>query len=121
MASRILVVDDEPAVREMVTRALRDDGHEVVSVADGRVALGRASQGDIDLVITNSRMPGMSGAELIAILSDRFPGLPLLHIDDPSQTTSREHRVPDDVVTLNEPFSPTSLRVTVEGLLARKR
>lgn len=121
MASRIVVVDDEPAVRDMVIRVLRDDGHEVMSVVTGELALQRVSEGDIDLVVTNNFMPGMSGAELIAILGNQFPGLPLLHIDDPSHTTSPERRVPDQVVTLNKPFSPASLRVTVEGLLARRR
>jgi CheY-like chemotaxis protein len=118
--SCILVVDDEPAVRDMVLRTLRDDGYDVVSVTTGELALEKVGDGGIDLVVTNNFMPGMSGAQLIDILADRFPDLPLLHIDEANPAARPEHRIPDEVVTLLKPFSPASLRATVEGLLARR-
>lgn len=105
----------------MVLRTLSDDGYDVVSVTTGELALEKVSDGGINLIITNNFMPGMSGAQLIGILGDRFPELPLLHIDEARPAARPELRVPDDVVTLLKPFSPASLLSTVEGLLARGR
>ncbi len=58
-------MDDEPAVRLLVTRALREEGHEVVAVENGRVAYDAVLKGAFDLVVTNNCMPGMGGAELV--------------------------------------------------------
>ena len=60
----ILVVDDEPHILALVTRALHADGHETVVAEDGQAALDRALEGDIDLVILDIMMPGESGLEL---------------------------------------------------------
>jgi DNA-binding response OmpR family regulator len=81
---RILVVDDEPMVRAIVERALREEGYEVVGVGDGQAGLTAAETANVsyDLVVTNSYMPRLSGDELIAELRAHYPGLPILHLDD---------------------------------------
>jgi two-component system NtrC family response regulator len=65
---RILVVDDEPAQRELVAGFLRKQGFEVALAGDGRDALGRFAGEPFDLVLTDQRMPGFSGLELIGAL-----------------------------------------------------
>jgi two-component system NtrC family response regulator len=65
---RILVVDDEPAQRELVAGFLRKQGFEVALAGDGRDALGRFTREPFDLVLTDQRMPGFSGLELIGAL-----------------------------------------------------
>jgi two-component system, NtrC family, response regulator HydG len=61
----LLVADDDPAVRESLERALAREGYAVVVAPDGRAALERLEAGGIDLVLSDLRMPGMSGLELL--------------------------------------------------------
>jgi len=62
---RILVADDEPAQRELVGGFLRKHGFEVTQAADGRQALARFKQEPFDLVLTDQKMPDLSGLELL--------------------------------------------------------
>ncbi len=62
---RILVTDDEPAQRELVGGFLRKHGFEVTEAADGRQALARFKQEPFDLVLTDQKMPDLSGLELL--------------------------------------------------------
>jgi hypothetical protein len=117
--ARILVVDDEPMVRALIARALSDEGHEVVTVANGRAALevARAAKGRFDLIVTNNYMPGLTGPELIERVRQDFPALPILHIDDISHRRAAD-TLPDDVPTVYKPFSVATLREAVRKLLA---
>ena len=105
---RILVVDDEPAVRALVMRALQEAGYEVVAVRDGEAGLHAAKSAGIpyDLVVTNSYMPTMTGEQLIGYLRELFPGLPILHLDDLSHPIGPHA---EKVRTLYKPFSLTAL------------
>jgi DNA-binding response OmpR family regulator len=120
MASRILIVDDEPMVRALIARALTDEGYDVVAVANGRAALeaARRSQAGFDLIVTNNYMPGLSGAELIARVREDFPDLPILHVDDITRL-GRIPPLPSDIPTIYKPFSVAELRAAVSNLLRR--
>jgi CheY-like chemotaxis protein len=122
MASRILVVDDEPMVRALIGRALTDEGYDVVAVANGRAALdaARGAEAGFDLIITNNYMPGLSGAELIARVREDFPDLPILHVDDITRR-GRIPALPSDIPTLYKPFSIATLSAAVLGLLQGKK
>ncbi len=61
----LLVADDDPGLRESLTRTLARAGHRVVSASDGRAALERIQGGGIDLVLTDLKMPGLTGIELL--------------------------------------------------------
>jgi CheY-like chemotaxis protein len=70
---RILVVDDEPAVREAVREILESRGYEVLTAADGLDGL-HALRGSLpDLIISDLNMPRMSGIEFLSIVRERFP------------------------------------------------
>jgi two-component system NtrC family sensor kinase len=79
---RVLVAEDDPAVRTMLQRLLRDAGFEVRTAKHGDEALGMAlrTSGEFDLVVTDVRMPVMDGLELARRLRERWPGLPVLYI-----------------------------------------
>jgi CheY-like chemotaxis protein len=62
--SRILLADDSPHAQRMGERILRDEGHEVISVSDGRVAMLRLADAQPDLVIADVSMPEVTGYEL---------------------------------------------------------
>jgi CheY-like chemotaxis protein len=121
MASRILVVDDEPMVRALIARALGDEGYEVVAVANGLAALdaARGAEAEFHLIITNNYMPGLSGAELIARVRQDFPDLPVLHVDDVTRR-GRIPPLPSDIPTIYKPFSIGALRAAVKELLDRR-
>jgi CheY-like chemotaxis protein len=122
MAARILVVDDEPMVRALITRALTDEGYEVIAVANGRAALDAARGAEIgfDLIVTNNYMPGLSGPELVSRIRQDFPDLPILHIDDIARR-GRIGQLPTDIPTIYKPFSIATLRDAVRKLIAQAR
>jgi DNA-binding NtrC family response regulator len=76
---RILVVDDEAHMRESLREILSEEGYEVVLAEEGRPALNAFDE-SILLVITDARMPGMDGFELIKELHERDPDLPVVMI-----------------------------------------
>jgi len=77
---RILVVDDEPAQRELVGGFLRKQGHEVILAASGEEALARVRAAQVDLILSDSRMPGMTGPELLCEVKALNPEIPFLLI-----------------------------------------
>ncbi len=76
--ARILVVDDDPLSREFLTAAVTALGYETANAAGGREALESLSARPADLVLTDLRMPGMDGIQLVAELARSFPGLPAI-------------------------------------------
>ena len=75
----VLVAEDEPMVRAIMARTLRDCGYQVIEAADGGEALQKVEErGDVDLIVADVVMPGLGGRELAARLSDRHPAIPML-------------------------------------------
>ncbi len=62
---RILVVDDEPALRQTLSVILADEGHSIITASDGEDALSRLAKEQVDLILTDLRMPRLDGLELI--------------------------------------------------------
>jgi DNA-binding NtrC family response regulator len=75
---KLLIVDDEKNIREGLAAALELDGYEVVVAADGDEGWKRFQKGDVDLVVTDLRMPGISGEELLKRIGMETPGVPVL-------------------------------------------
>jgi CheY-like chemotaxis protein len=75
---RILVVDDEPSVREMARLVLESEGYEVLTANDGVAGLNALSKSLPDLIISDLTMPWMSGFEFLAIVRKRFPRIPTI-------------------------------------------
>ncbi|MGH7497938.1 MAG: response regulator [Gemmatimonadales bacterium] len=79
---KILVVDDEPAIRRMLSRLLSEAGYQVCEAGDGSEALEIALRDEtgLDLVITDVKMPVMDGRELGRLLRATLPELPVLYV-----------------------------------------
>ena len=75
---RILVVDDEPDLRDVLSGLLEQAGYAVVTAESGASALDEVARGDVDLVITDLRMPNMDGLELLRRLGEVAPGVPAM-------------------------------------------
>jgi two-component system chemotaxis response regulator CheY len=112
--ARILVVDDEPHVRDVVRRTLEHAGHDVTDAEDGLKALNYCRANPVDLVVTDLFMPVMDGLELIVQLGEKCPGTKVLAIS--GAVYEKRPRFLEiagrmaSVVTLSKPF-------TVEELL----
>ncbi len=119
----VLVVDDEPGVRDLVCRVLRDEGYRTLEAAHGGEALElveAAGQEPVDLVVTDVVMPGMDGRELGRRLAQTRPTLPILYIsaydvNDIFRRGSPRSSAP----FLQKPFPPGDLINSVEQLLQR--
>jgi DNA-binding NtrC family response regulator len=78
MKAKLLIVDDEKHIREGLEKALTIDGYDVELASDGKEALSKIEEGDIDLVITDLKMPNLSGEELMKEALDNYPYLPVI-------------------------------------------
>ena len=75
---RVLLVDDQPELRRLYRRNLSKLGHEVVEASNGLAAIELARQGRFDVVISDVRMPDLSGVELLRQLYELDPELPVV-------------------------------------------
>jgi two-component system KDP operon response regulator KdpE len=118
--SRVLVADDEPAIRKVVRDALEREGHEVVTAIDGKEALERFDEGDFDLVVTDLAMPHVDGLELVKEVRRRSP-LPILVLTVRSEEREKVRLLDegaDDYVT--KPFGVAELVARARALLRRR-
>ena len=78
MKAKLLIVDDEKHIREGLGKALSLDGYDVQLASDGQEAIDKVEEGDVDLVITDLKMPLRSGEELLKDALERYPYLPII-------------------------------------------
>jgi DNA-binding response OmpR family regulator len=111
VAPRILIVEDEPMLRRLLARALTEAGYVVDEASDGLAGWELArSIPQLDLVITDTRMPRLSGPELVRRLRTLNPSLPVLQV-------SGSPRRPTVTPTLFKPFELSELVQSVRELL----
>ncbi|MCB0321482.1 MAG: response regulator, partial [Bdellovibrionales bacterium] len=77
---RILVADDDPQMQLALKAGLGRSGHGVVVVADGDAALHAMRRETFDLLITDQKMPKMTGLELLECVQEEFPSIPVIMI-----------------------------------------
>lgn len=119
--ARILLSDDEDAVRAFVKRALELDGHEIVSAVDGADAFDKlvAEDGRFDLLLTDIRMPMMDGIALALSAARDYPDLTILLMTgyaDQRERAAGLDALIHDVVT--KPFSLAQIRAAVADALS---
>jgi signal transduction histidine kinase/CheY-like chemotaxis protein len=115
---RILVVEDEPAVRRLTVRILGGEGYEVLEAAGPYEALALCEEEEVDLLLTDLIMPGMSGKELADRLEASRPGLRVLFMSGyTGDVISRQGMLSEDVLVLEKPFSSASLLRRVRSRL----
>jgi CheY-like chemotaxis protein len=119
-APTVLVVDDDPAVRRMAARMLRARDYAVVEAADGVHARTLLKAGAaVALVLTDVRMPGLSGPELAAWLAVAHPGVPaLLMTGTPASLDPSAGHARAIGPVLRKPFTGAELAAAVRAALA---
>jgi DNA-binding NtrC family response regulator len=115
----IIVADEDPKMVDFVITTLRDDGHAVFHAYDvlSATQLAMALE-SCDLVISNTKVAGAQGVELIQYLRLRKPDLPIIYLANKSRSTPEvEAHLPQNIPILREPFTVETLRNTVAAML----
>ena len=119
-SERVLLVEDEEAVRTLARESLRAYGYEVIEASSGEEAIRlSASDGErIDLLLTDVVMPMMSGRQLAEQLAELRPSMRVLYMSGYTEDAILHHGVLDEGVHLLEkPFTPDMLAAKVRALL----
>jgi CheY-like chemotaxis protein len=121
--AKILIAEDDDAIRELVMRALNEDGHQLTGAADGAEALDALSHGDceFDLLLTDVKMPVLDGIALALAAGRDHPDVAIMLMTGYADQRERAHGL-DALVhdVINKPFSVEQIKGAVrEALLAR--
>jgi two-component system cell cycle sensor histidine kinase/response regulator CckA len=113
----ILVVEDEPAIRQLIYEILRAAGHTVITAANGfeGIALFRSNPDQYDLVLTDLQMPVMNGQEFIKLARETSAGTKII-----CMTGYTADAIPETAEFLQKPFMPAVLCERVNELLNRR-
>ncbi|KRC81575.1 response regulator transcription factor [Sphingomonas sp. Root241] len=120
--SRVLVVDDESAIRRLLRAVLERGGHDVVEAGDARTALGEQARGGCTAAIVDLGLPDRDGLELVAALRGRAPELPIVVLSARTATADKIAALDlgaDDYVT--KPFDGDELLARLRSVLRRGR
>jgi DNA-binding response OmpR family regulator len=119
--AHILVVDDEPVTRQSLTDILRLEGYNVASVPNGEAAVDYIRMHSVDLMLLDLRMPGMSGLEVIKVMSQMSPDTEIImltaHGSMETAVEALRHRIHDYLL---KPASPTQVLESVARGLSRR-
>ena len=119
----VLFVDDEPEVLRLAVSELERRGYNVLGASNSSQALSavNARHGEIDLLITDIVMPGMSGIELADAITKRYEAVPVLYVSGHlDEQVAARHPLPDGAELLSKPFTPDELSATVLRALSRQ-
>lgn len=113
-----LLVDDEQLVRDYVSTVLRQEGFKVLEAADGTDALSivQGMRGTVDVLVTDVRMPRMTGIELVRSVKTDFPALPVIYISAEAFCDGL-HDPCGHVLFLQKPFGPQAIRDAVRTVM----
>ena len=117
-AATVLVIDDDPDVRQFIAAGLEEYGHEVVEAADGSEGIEKFAATSPDLVIVDYIMPGLSGAEVAGHILATRPDQPILFVSGYNETDEIRKVAPDAQI-LSKPFRAATLEDSVRAALAR--
>ena len=126
---RVLVAEDDLAMRDLVVEALRKDGYDVVAVPDGgrllvslaRHFLDEGRDGLADLVVSDIRMPICTGVQILEQIRAAHWGIPIILMTAFGDDATREHVRTLGGLLFDKPFDLADLREAVASLLGRDR
>lgn len=120
--AKLLVAEDDFAVRDFVRRGLEMAGHEVVAVHEGQEALRRfEARGDVyDLLISDIRMAVIDGVTLARLVYKEQPQLPILFMTGYSSNLDENEFIPSVVGVINKPFTLSQIQDAVDSALSRR-
>ena len=115
---KILVVDDEPNITEILEIAFQEDGMEVIKSGSGRDALNMLRDQDIDIVVSDIKMPDLSGVELLGIAKEFSPNTVFIMITAYASTETAIEALQHGAFDyITKPFGMDELRSIVQRAL----
>jgi adenylate cyclase len=118
MEANILVVDDDRLNRELISRALRKDGHRIVEACDGALALQILQAISFDIIITDFVMPKLNGIKFVEKLHSIQPRTPIIFVTGYLSVISDKNMLDGMVAEVfAKPFELDALRSTVQRLM----
>jgi CheY-like chemotaxis protein len=120
--AKILIAEDDAAIRELLVRALDEDGHELTAAADGAEALGALNDGgDYDLLLTDVKMPVLDGIALALATGRDYPDVAIMLMTGYADQRERAHGL-DALVheVINKPFSLEQIKGAVRAALVTR-
>jgi CheY-like chemotaxis protein len=122
--ARILIVEDTPDFRQMMSEILQTAGHQVTEAENGNAAIDRMERAQFDLLVTDVLMPESDGIELIRTLSRKGWSLPVLAVSGggrnlPAAVSLALTEAAGAHRTLYKPFRAAELLAAVDDLLAK--
>lgn len=118
---RVLVVDDEEAVRNVLRRTLEGAGYQVITAANGQDALEQISQQEIEVVLLDIKMPGMSGTEVLDKLTADWPDICVIMVTAVTDTqTAVEAMKMGAYDYISKPFNQDDLVLKVQRAIERR-
>ncbi len=119
---RILVVEDEPIVREVLSVYLIEDHHQITTAVNGRDGLEKFQAGQFDLVLTDRAMPEMNGDQLAAEIKKLKPNQPLILLTGFGDLMIGAGEQPEGVdFVVSKPFTLNTLRGAIANTIAKER
>jgi CheY-like chemotaxis protein len=117
--AHILLVDDDPDTRNIVPRMLSKSGYAVATCSSGHQALKYLARQKFDLVLSDVRMPGMSGVELLKSIRDNYPDLPVILLTAIADLDSEMEAARDEMHGyLRKPYTAAELTDAVQTMLS---
>ena len=117
--AQVLIADDEANLRKVLRVLLERDGHTAVAVADGYIALEAVKAGGIDILITDLKMPGLTGLQLLQAVKTFEPGLPVIVITAHGTVDTAVSALKNGAFDyITKPFDKDELRVAVRKAAA---
>lgn len=122
MPDRILIVDDDDALRESLELILASEGYSVTTACDGANALERLEEVPIDIVLCDVRMPGLDGFELLPQIARKIPGVPVVMMSAyGSEDLAIEAMKLGAYDYVAKPFQPSEVLLTLRKAMERER
>src|SRR5437899_230520 len=120
--TRVLVVEDDAVARDLLCEILRDEGYVVDAADTGRRAIALAGEQSYDLVVSDVRMEGAGGLEVLASFGARQPETPVILITAFGDVTGAMQAIQKGAYDyVSKPFNVEELKLTVGRALERKR
>ena len=118
---KILIIDDEEVVCSSCERFLEEEGYDVQTVYNGRDGIKLIDENKYDIVITDLKMPGMSGMQILEYVKDNHPDVRVIMITGYSTSANEEESVSRGASDyLPKPFAPSELLAVVKKTSEKK-
>ena len=119
---QVLLIDDDPEVRKVLSRMLRRAGHQAIEASNGLEGMARLRTSSVDLVLTDIMMPGMNGIEFIKMARQHYPSLKVVAMSGGGRINNTDYLQQAGefgaIATIRKPFTSSELQTLLDECCA---